>query len=84
MIKDTKEVREPELSACVRRVMKQYFKDLDGERPGPVFDMVVASVEKPLIEVVMQQAEGNQTRAAEILGINRNTLRKKMNEYGIE
>jgi Fis family transcriptional regulator, factor for inversion stimulation protein len=84
MIKDTKEVREPELSACVRRVMKQYFKDLDGERPGPVFDMVVASVEKPLIEVVMQQSEGNQTRAAEILGINRNTLRKKMNEYGIE
>jgi len=84
MIKDTKEVREPELSACVRRVMKQYFKDLDGERPGPVFDMVVASVEKPLIEVVMQQAEGNQTHAAEILGINRNTLRKKMNEYGIE
>lgn len=84
MIKDTKEVREPELSACVRRVMKQYFKDLDGERPGPVFDMVVASVEKPLIEVVMQQSEGNQTRAAEILGINRNTLRKKMNEYGID
>lgn len=84
MSKDAKEVREPELSACVRRVMKQYFKDLDGERPGPVYDMVVASVEKPLIEVVMVQAEGNQTRAAEMLGINRNTLRKKMTEYGIE
>jgi Fis family transcriptional regulator len=64
--------------------MKQYFNDLDGERPSPVYDMVVASVEKPLIEVVLQQVEGNQTRAAEMLGINRNTLRKKMNEHGIE
>jgi len=84
MIRESKDSREPELSACVRRVMKQYFKDLDGERPGPIFDMVVASVEKPLIEVVLQQAEGNQTRAAELLGINRNTLRKKMTEYDIE
>ncbi|MES2353305.1 MAG: helix-turn-helix domain-containing protein [Pseudomonadota bacterium] len=84
MIREAKDAKEPELSSCVRRVMKQYFKDLDGERPGPIFDMVVASVEKPLIEVVLQQAEGNQTRAAELLGINRNTLRKKMTEYGIE
>lgn len=84
MSKETREVSDSELSACVRRVMRQYFKDLDGERPGPVYDMVVASVEKPLIEVVLQQAEGNQTRAAEILGINRNTLRKKMIEYRIE
>lgn len=84
MIRESKDVKEPELSACVRRVMRQYFKDLDGERPGPIFDMVVASVEKPLIEVVLQQAEGNQTRAAELLGINRNTLRKKMTQYGIE
>lgn len=82
--RETRDVKEPELSACVRRVMRQYFKDLDGERPGPVYDMVVASVERPLIEVVLQQVEGNQTRAAEMLGINRNTLRKKMNEHGIE
>lgn len=79
-----KENNEPELSACVRRMMEQYFSDLDGERPGSIYDMVVASVEKPLIEVVLQQAEGNQTRAAELLGINRNTLRKKMNTYSIE
>ena len=84
MNRDGREVTEPELSACVRRVMQQYFKDLDGERPGPVYQMVVTSVEKPLIEVVLQQTEGNQTRAAEMLGINRNTLRKKMNEHGIE
>ena len=84
MNKDAKDVREPELSACVRRVMKQYFKDLDGEPPGPIYDMVLASVEKPLIEVVLHQAEGNQTRAADMLGINRNTLHKKMTAYGIE
>ncbi len=78
------ENNEPELSACVRRMMEQYFSDLDGERPGSIYDMVVASVEKPLIEVVLQQAEGNQTRAAELLGINRNTLRKKMNTYSID
>jgi Fis family transcriptional regulator, factor for inversion stimulation protein len=83
MIKD-KEVRESELSASVRRVLKQYFKDLDGEKCGPVYDMVLGSVEKPLIEVVLQHVEGNQTRAADLLGLNRNTLRKKMNLYGIE
>ncbi|MGB8338551.1 MAG: DNA-binding transcriptional regulator Fis [Burkholderiales bacterium] len=83
MIKD-KDVRESELSASVRRVLKQYFKDLDGEKSGPVYDMVLASVEKPLLEVVLQHVEGNQTRAADLLGLNRNTLRKKMNLYGIE
>ncbi len=83
MIKD-KEVRESELSASTRRVLKQYFKDLDGERCGAVYDMVLASVEKPLIEVVLEHVDGNQTRASELLGLNRNTLRKKMNLYGIE
>ena len=46
--------------------------------------MVVANVEKPLLEVVLHQAEGNQTRAAELLGLNRNTLRKKLTQHGIE
>lgn len=84
MIKEAKPEQESELSACVRRVMRQYFHDLEGEKPGPVYDMVIASVEKPLIEVVLQVAAGNQTRAAEILAINRNTLRKKMTTYRIE
>ena len=46
--------------------------------------MVVANVERPLLEVVLHHAEGNQTRAAEMLGLNRNTLRKKLNQHGIE
>ncbi len=76
--------RENELSLTVRRMMKQYFKDLDGEKACDIYSMVVDCVEKPLLEVVMLQAEGNQTRAAELLGINRNTLRKKLQEHGIE
>jgi Fis family transcriptional regulator, factor for inversion stimulation protein len=76
--------RENELSLTVRKMMKQYFKDLDGEKPSDIYDMVVRCVEKPLLEVVMFQAQGNQTRAAELLGINRNTLRKKLQEHGID
>ena len=76
--------RENELSLTVRKMMKQYFNDLDGEKPSGIYNMVVNCVEKPLLEVVMYHAQGNQTRAAELLGINRNTLRKKLLEHGIE
>jgi len=76
--------RENELSLTVRKMMRQYFKDLDGEKPSGIYNMVVNCVEKPLLEVVMYHAQGNQTRAAELLGINRNTLRKKLLEHGIE
>jgi Fis family transcriptional regulator len=76
--------RENELSSTVRRMMKQYFKDLDGEKASGIYNMVVNCVEKPLLEVVMNHAQGNQTRAAELLGINRNTLRKKLQEHGLD
>ena len=77
-------VRDNELSITVRKVMRQYFKDLDGEKASGIYDMVVACVEKPMLEVVMLQAQGNQTRAAELLGLNRNTLRKKLSKHGID
>jgi Fis family transcriptional regulator len=76
--------RENELSSTVRKMMKQYFKDLDGEKPSGIYNRVVNCVEKPLLEVVMYHAQGNQTRAAELLGINRNTLRKKLQERGLD
>jgi Fis family transcriptional regulator len=82
--RDGRDNRDSELSACVRKMMKQYFKDLDGEGVTNIYDMVVANVERPLLEVVLHYAEGNQTRAAEMLGLNRNTLRKKLNQHGIE
>jgi Fis family transcriptional regulator len=66
---------------CVRETLTQYFKDLDGEEPHSLHDMVMLTVEKPLLDVVMHQAEGNQSKAAEWLGINRNTLRRKLVEH---
>lgn len=78
-------VDENDLARQVRRALDQYFKDLDGEEPGcGLYDMVMDCVEKPLIERVLEQVGGNQSRAAAMLGINRNTLRKKMSHHGIE
>ncbi|MBK8016354.1 MAG: Fis family transcriptional regulator [Betaproteobacteria bacterium] len=74
---------ENDIGRCVRRALDAYFRDLDGERPAPLHDMVMACVEMPLLEYVMAQVEGNQTLAAEILGMNRNTLRKKLKFYGL-
>ncbi len=75
---------ESELAACVRRELEQYFKDLDGESPAGIYEMVLNCVEKPLLEVILDRAGSNQSRAAEWLGINRNTLRKKMQQHGIK
>ncbi len=69
------------IDACIRESLETYFKDLRGAEPHSVYDMVIQVVEKPLLDVVMQRAEGNQSRAAEWLGINRNTLRRKLVEH---
>jgi Fis family transcriptional regulator, factor for inversion stimulation protein len=66
---------------CVRTSLEGYFKDLRGTEPGGMHDMLVRIVEKPLLEVVMEHAEHNQSRAAQWLGLNRNTLRKKLLEH---
>jgi Fis family transcriptional regulator len=69
----------------VRLALTEYFQDLDGEEPScGLYDMVMNCVEKPLVEIVLAQVDGNQSRAAAMLGINRNTLRKKMMQHGIE
>ena len=72
-----------EIGDCVRRSLNRYFRDLDGESPHAIYDMVIASVEKPMLEVVMKQSQGNQTIAAEMLGISRSTLRRKLAELQI-
>ena len=69
------------LEACVRNSLETYFKDLRGAAPHNIHEMVMNVVERPLLDVVMQQAEGNQSRAAEWLGINRNTLRRKLLDH---
>ena len=70
-----------ELADCVRSNLERYFRDLDGETPHAIHAMVIASVEKPMLEVVMRQAAGNQTLAAEMLGMSRSTLRRKLAEH---
>ena len=66
---------------CVRTSLEGYFKDLGGTEPDGIYNMMVRVIEKPLLEVVMHHAQQNQSRAAEWLGLNRNTLRKKLVEH---
>ena len=70
-----------QIEECIRASLDGYFKDLRGTEPDNMYDMMVRVVEKPLLEVVMQHADQNQSRAAEWLGLNRNTLRKKLVEH---
>ena len=69
------------IEECIRDSLEQYFKDLRGTEPHSMHQMIVDVVEKPMLEVVMKHAEGNQSKAAEWLGINRNTLRRKLLDH---
>ena len=69
------------IEECIRDSLEGYFKDLRGVEPSAMYDMIINVVEKPLLDVVMKKAEGNRSRAAEWLGINRNTLRRKLVEH---
>ncbi len=66
---------------CVRSNLESYLRDLGQSEPNGMYNMLVAVVEKPLLEVVMQHADHNQSKAAQWLGLNRNTLRKKLLEH---
>lgn len=71
------------LRNSVEQALKNYFEHLDGQDVTDVYDMVLCEVEAPLLESVMDHVKGNQTRASEILGLNRGTLRKKLKQYGL-
>ncbi len=66
---------------CIRASVEQYFKDLRGAEPGALHELFINAAEKPLLEVVLRHAEGNQSKAADWLGINRNTLRRKLLDH---
>ena len=69
------------IEECIRDSLEAYFKDLRGAEPHSMHELIMNVVERPLLDVVMKHAEGNQSRAAEWLGINRNTLRRKLLEH---
>jgi len=69
------------IEECVRASLEGYFQDLHGTEPNDLHEMLLRIVEKPLLEIVMERADHNQSRAADWLGLNRNTLRKKLIEH---
>lgn len=72
------------LKEQVKIALEKYFAELDGQLVAGLYAMVMAEVEKPLIETVLNHTGGNQSKAAQILGMSRSTLRKKIKQYGIE
>ena len=72
-----------EIGKTVEKSLDEYFRALDGEPPHDIYDMVITHVERAVITTVLTRANGNQTQAAEMLGMNRNTLRTKLAKYGI-
>lgn len=76
-------VRNKPLSALTGEALDGYFTKLNGHRPGDLYQLVLSEVEKPLFEAVLDYTNGNQSEAAEILGINRGTLRKKLRTYNL-
>lgn len=75
--------QEQSLRDCVERTMENYFRHLDGQSVTDVYDMVLQEIEAPLLEIVMKNTRQNQTKAAELLGLNRGTLRKKLKRYSL-
>lgn len=76
-------VQEQSLRSSVESTMENYFHHLDGQSVTDVYDMVLQEIEAPLLEIVMKNTRQNQTKAAELLGLNRGTLRKKLKRYSL-
>ena len=72
------------LEKWLDKSIKQYVGAMDEKNNGHLHELIIGGIEKPLVEIVLKETNGNQTQAANILGINRNTLRKKISEYEIK
>lgn len=71
------------LRHCVERAMEEYFSHLDGQTCTDLYQLVLQEVEAPLFSAVMKYTRNNQSKASEMLGVNRGTLRKKLKLYGL-
>jgi Fis family transcriptional regulator, factor for inversion stimulation protein len=77
-------LRDIPLREHTESALTAYFEKLNGHRPARLYELVLREIEEPLLRAVMSYAEGNQSRAADILGINRGTLRKKLKDHGLD
>jgi|TARA_B110000438_G_C15549624_1_gene536329 Fis family transcriptional regulator, factor for inversion stimulation protein len=82
-VKELERITKNFLSEWLQKTVKKYITVMNGGDSGHLHDLVITGVEKPLLKMVLNETNGNQTQAANILGINRNTLRKKMQEYNL-
>jgi Fis family transcriptional regulator len=71
------------IDQCIRQALDAYLQDLGDIEPKDVHEMFLAAMERPLLEAVLQRVDGNQSRAAQWLGIHRNTLRRKLVDLGL-
>ncbi len=72
------------IQACIRGNLEEFFEHLDGADTSDLYQRILNEVEQPLLELTLQQCGGNQSRAAKMLGINRNTLKKKIDQHQIK
>ena len=79
-----KDTSDAPLRDCVRRAVDSYFEQLDGHHADSLYELVLCEVELPLLQAVMSHTKGNQSRAAQVLGMSRSTLRKKLKHYAID
>lgn len=68
---------------CVEHALQQYFLHLDGQTTNDLYQLVLSEVEAPLLEAVLAYTRNNQSKAAQMLGLNRGTLRKKLKQYDL-
>lgn len=69
---------------CVEEALDNYFADMDGHQPSGLYALILAQTEEPMLKVVLRHTGNNLTQTANILGINRATLRRKLKHYGLE
>lgn len=80
----TMNMQRQSLRNCTVNALEHYFAELGDSLPTNLYELVLAEVEAPLLEVVLQQTKGNQSKAAALLGLSRSTLRKKLKQYHLE